>query len=451
MEKGILSLENNDFLVEKEVSSRYALQSAFIFWFLVFYISMPNLEGPLRYYLTDLEIPWAIYVRDILVVMLGFWFIIKNCLIVDYNKIIYYFVCIMIFHSIIGLIYLPDFYMVLFGVKIFLPILIGLGSYYVFVKNLNKIKIMFMILFIISVAGIFINYFVEFPWEGFTYSIDIFTIEATRLEEFTFGIKRLMGFHRFASDAAIQIILINVFLIVHVNNKIYKIIIWALAGLAILLSTVKGIILSYLLISLLLIIQAADNKLIEHYKMYRKLYLVFMLIALLLPFISYCDIMYQDIQLPEYISNLLFTSFTSRTSEMWPQAIKIILSHGNFVLGRGLGGLGQSQVFFENYLFNPADNIFIYLYAQFGVLGVFYLIYFYIKSRSLNSNQELYLCLLALIIFQYGITQNIIESSSLCLYIGFLLAHINDQKLQKEYQIQLAKIKKQPRKSLLRL
>jgi hypothetical protein len=390
MKQGILIFANNDRLLENNIQSRHNLQSWLIFWFLALYLSIPNFEAPLRYYLAELDIPWVIYFRDILLVLLGLWLIIKNCLLYDYNKLIFYFICILSLHSIIGLIYLPDFYMVLFGWKIFLPFLIGLGSYYVFVEKLNQMKFVFMGLFVITVAGIFINYFVEFPWEGFTYSLDIFKIEGTRLEEFGFGIKRLAGFNRFAFDAAIQIILISIFLVVHEHNNVLKIIFWAVAGLAILLTTVKGIILSYLLISILLLVQVVDKKILEHYKIYRKLSLIFIVLAVLLPFIFLLNISFIDIRLPEGLRDMLFTSFSMRLYDIWPEVLEIIWDYGNPFWGRGLGGIGQGQVFFENHLFNSADNIFLYLYAQFGVLGALYLFYFYYKSRSLDSNRELY-------------------------------------------------------------
>jgi len=127
-----------------------------------------------------------------------------------------------------------------------------------------------------------------------------------------------------------------------------------------------------------------------------------------------------------------------RLDDTWPEVIAIIRDYGNLALGRGLGGIGQSQVFFENYLYNPADNIFLYLYAQFGLLGGIYLFYFYFKSRSLDSITELYLCLLVFIIFQYGVTTNIFESPSLCLSVGFVLAHLSNSKLRTEYQRQLS-------------
>jgi hypothetical protein len=332
--------------------------------------------------------------------------------------------------------------MILFGWKIFLPILIGLGSYYVFVENLNKIKRVFLGLYVIAISGMFINYFVEFPWEGFTYTLDMYKIEATRIEEVAaFGIKRLAGFNRFAFDAAIQIILLSVFLVVHIKSNLYKIIIWAVAGLAILLTTSKGIMLSYLLISILLGLQATDKKIISYYSLYRKMFLIFIILAILLPFLFKFNLSYGILTLPDEINDMLFTSFTMRLYDIWPELLDLLQQYGNLVLGRGLGGVGQSQIFFENYLYNPADNIFLYLYAQFGLLGGIYLFYFYFKSRSLNSNNELYLCLLVFIILQYGITTNIFESPSLCLAVGFVLAHLNNSKLRTEYQKQFQGMK----------
>lgn len=439
MKQGILSLSNNDCLVGNSVQSRATMQSKLIYYFLIFYISLPVIEAPLRYYLVELDIPWAIYLRDILVVIIVSWFILKSFFVSSDSKILFILICLLVLHSIIGLIYLPNEYMVLFGWKTFIPILVGVGSYYVFIENLNKMRRVFLILFSILVAGIFINYFIEFPWEGFTYALDTFQIEATK-EDITFGIKRLAGFSRYHFEAAIQVLFVIIFLVVHTKNKFIKISIWMLGGLAIIFTTSKGIILSYFLISILLIISKVNPKMMENYKIYRKLLLSLVTLAILLPIVAYINLLAIDFGLHEDINDMLFTSFTMRLYDTWPEAIELILDQGNLLLGRGLGGIGQSQIFFETYLYTPVDNIFIFLYGNFGLLGGLYLLYLYYKGRSLKTNEDLYLSLLLFFIFQYGITTSLFDNYLICLSLGFFLAHVNDLKIRTEYQNQLAKI-----------
>ncbi|MFZ0281668.1 MAG: O-antigen ligase family protein, partial [Bacteroidales bacterium] len=306
------------------------------------------------------------------------------------------------------------------------------------VEQFNKIKILFVCLFVVSVAGLLINSFVEFPWEGLRYTLDIYNVEASRAEETIFGIKRLAGFSRFAFDAAVQIILVSIFLVVHIKNNFIKVIIWCIAGLAIVLTTVKGIILSYLLISMLLLLQVVDNKMMDYYHIYRKIFLMLLTMVFFLPFLSYFAKDIGSIKLIGDSVDMLFTSFAVRLYDTWPEVIDIVQNYGNPILGRGLGGIGQPQVFFENNLYNSCDNLFIYLYAQFGVIGIIYIVYFYLKSRSLSAKNDLYFCLLLFIILQFGITSSIFETPLLCLFVGFLLAHITNPKLRMEYQKRLS-------------
>jgi hypothetical protein len=440
MKQGIITLADNDCLVQNSVLSRPVMQSKLILYFLIYYISLPYIEAPLRYFLVEHDVPWLIYFRDVSVVLIVFWLILKTLIRSDDNKILIILLSILVLHSLIGLIYLPNAYMVLFGWKTFLPILVGVGSYYVFIENLNKMRWLFLLLFVILVSGLFINLFIEFPWEGFTYSLDTYTIEATKKEDTAFGVRRLAGFSRYFYEAAIQTLFLLIFLVVYTKNNIMKIIIWVLGGLAIILTTVKGVILSYLLITILLILLKINPKLIEYYKLYRKLLLSLLIIVILLPILTYINLLVIDFGLHKDINDMLFSSFTMRLYDTWPEAIELIRDQGNLLLGRGLGGIGQSQIFFETYLYTSVDNIFIFLYGNFGLMGGLYLLYLYYKGRSLEITEELYFCLFLFFIFQYGITQSLFDDYLICLVLGFFLSHVNDSAIRKEYQIQLAKM-----------
>ena len=44
-----------------------------------------------------------------------------------------------------------------------------------------------------------------------------------------------------------------------------------------------------------------------------------------------------------------------------------------FPFGVGLGGIGGAQRFFAENFFNPSDNLFIFIYANFGLFCLLYL------------------------------------------------------------------------------
>ena len=89
-----------------------------------------------------------------------------------------------------------------------------------------------------------------------------------------------------------------------------------------------------------------------------------------------------DVALPIFTAGLLmpenggvfsFASFAMRITGTWPDAWRWINDNNLFPFGVGLGGIGGAQRFYAQDFFNPSDNLFIFIYANFGVLSLFYL------------------------------------------------------------------------------
>ena len=68
-----------------------------------------------------------------------------------------------------------------------------------------------------------------------------------------------------------------------------------------------------------------------------------------------------------------FSSFYQRIEEMWPQAWRWIHYHEAFPFGVGLGGISGAQRLYALNDMNAADNMFILMYAYFGVMSFVYL------------------------------------------------------------------------------
>jgi len=92
-----------------------------------------------------------------------------------------------------------------------------------------------------------------------------------------------------------------------------------------------------------------------------------------------------------------------------------------------MGGIGISQKIYENDLYSPADNMFVYLYVTFGIFSL--LIYYYIikfinKANLKNENYDIYIYNVLFIIFAYGIVSNILEEPILCILFGSCIGYI---------------------------
>jgi hypothetical protein len=60
------------------------------------------------------------------------------------------------------------------------------------------------------------------------------------------------------------------------------------------------------------------------------------------------------------------SSFEQRVTATWPDGLALPSRGGHWLTGRGLGGIGVAQMYFEPSIFNSGDNFFVYLWGAFG-------------------------------------------------------------------------------------
>ena len=171
----------------------------------------------------------------------------------------------------------------------------------------------FSILLICAVIGVVINYFREFPWEGLEYSLGGVEIEAVRSWMDMFAIKRLSGFARTSYDAAIQILLLALFLFCYLKNNLSKYLLWLLVAPPLLLTTSKGIIITYFLLTLLFLI---FRSIVMYYKLYRMALYLLLAVTIILPITSIILPMYHNVP-------LVLKSLLMRAESMgWPRLLR---------------------------------------------------------------------------------------------------------------------------------
>jgi hypothetical protein len=105
----------------------------------------------------------------------------------------------------------------------------------------------------------------------------------------------------------------------------------------------------------------------------------------------------------------------------WPAAWQWIEHHQMLVFGVGLGGIGGSQRLYAPDNFNPADNMFILLYAYFGVFAIAYLLAIvYLVLRPATGSPDRSVTAIAILAFSfgYGAVLSMIEDQAAALLIG---------------------------------
>jgi hypothetical protein len=114
-------------------------------------------------------------------------------------------------------------------------------------------------------------------------------------------------------------------------------------------------------------------------------------------------------------------SLAMRISLTWPDAWQWIWSNNVFPFGVGLGGIGGAQRFYAGDFFNPSDNLFVFLYANFGLMGLVYLGWVATVARRFPPEEErLAIAPLAILAFNlaYGIVLSMLEDQVSALFIG---------------------------------
>ncbi len=321
--------------------------------------------------------------------------------------------------TLVGLFHTPV-YQVLFGIYALLPFWFGLSCSEIIFRHWHLVMKVSIWLWLVVVSGVILNYWITFPWEGFGYSVGDLDVVSSREWENIGGGKRLAGFSRASFDAALQALLLGVIVSLSIRAIWLRLLIWSFTFLTIYLTTSKGV---YNMFALLTPIVILGEKLPSSAIRWWPLGLG--IIALFLPMTP----LFMDVNFyirDQELANLTF-SFWDRLNDMWPNAWKLLENQGSSLWGRGLGGIGTPQTYFESNRFNAADNIFVYWFVIFGWIALPGFLLLLLRSLRLNPwrnpvEAAAYCLLLATLV--YGITANVVESGFFAIAAGMAVRYL---------------------------
>lgn len=382
----------------------------------VLYVFFIGFEGFLRYLFVSIHVPILYYFRDIfLLVMFGLslYYYKKRY---SVPKLFVYASVLLYYGFIISLFNVGNISQSLFGIKILFPFLVGVLSFKILDFKLIYKYLVFILT--ILIIGMFYDVYFDFPWNGLEYSIGSTVMNTSR--DWQMGlIDRISGLSRTSFNAGILILLLSLIIYSQTKSVIFNIINIILSFVAIILTTTKGLILIYLII----ISFITFNYFFLKIKSLGKTILLFTfsLSALILiwAYVGTIDI-YSD----DTIVSLILNSFYIRITDAWPNGIDFIINNGSIFFGRGLGGIGSAQIFFESNFYNPADNNTLLLYGFFGFFGplFFIILLFSVKIKIINK-EDFLMFLILFVFFGYGIVANTLDSNILSFMAGIGIAH----------------------------
>jgi hypothetical protein len=323
-----------------------------------------------------------------------------------------------LFSAFIGMYYVGNLYQVLFGFWAILPFFYGIFISRIVVQHTIKPRYIY-ILWLMIIVGIVVDLFYSVPWSGFKFDIGQFQIQASR-QWWTFGISRVSGFARASFEASIQVLILSIVLIYYEKRLFAKLVVWLISGIFIGLTTTKTVMAIWIIISLYF---AAATLIPRTLVLISRFLIAFIVVSgVTLPYISK---MILPLEIENQVRRFLFLSFQDRLVNIWPGVLELVAERGNALFGRGLGGIGAAQMYYEiNFL--PADNLSLYLYAIGGVFGVVLLLgyglgcsFIYHRESKLSE----LMIVLTLSVLLEGISVNVLESPYFSLVFGITFSY----------------------------
>ena len=380
------------------------------------YVVMTVLAGPMRMYLSMAGLSALIYVPNLLLLMAIGWQILAEPRERGFSALHLVALVIPCYALVIGLQFLSPVQAAM-GFYVLLPFWFGIACGSVVLEHWGKVSRIVPLLWLVVVVGVMANRVVEYPWEGFGYNVGNLDIEGSRQWWANGGVKRIAGFARASFDAAVHVQFAGILLALQTRSSLLRLLIWAITIAAIVPTNSKGVLLVVVVLTPIVLLRDSLPQ-----TPLRALPALFGSIGLALPLSTLLFTFNSPLKDPT-LANATY-SFYDRLNYMWPEAWALLSEHGNLLLGRGIGGIGTAQTYFESSLFNAGDNVFMYWFVVFGWValpGFALLLLRSLRVRPFRNGAEMRLYCLLLATLVYGTMTNIVENAMSALVCGMVV------------------------------
>jgi hypothetical protein len=322
---------------------------------------------------------------------------------------------LMAFHGLVLIGTIGSFSAAAYGVKILINLLFGFFLAGLLIQPSNRALKFLVLIWCITILGVCLDKFVmTFPWTGIKTIVGDLNVDVSHDWEIQDPVaRRVAGFTRSSISVAAFLPPLTIVLMSRVRHWLFRASIATVAFAAVALTTQKGSIIAFAPIAAILCLPA------EHrLKLLRIACIGFMVSAVALPFLV------MNLHMAHGTGVFSTQSVYLRIAYTWPQAWQWIMHHSMLIFGVGLGGIGGPQRLYAPSNFNPADNIFLLLFAYFGAFAILYLLTIcYLVLRRVTGSQERVVTATAIVafIFGYGAVLSIIEDQSGALFLGAAL------------------------------
>jgi len=268
-------------------------------------------------------------------------------------------------------------------------------------------------MWIASVIGATVDKFwMDFPWVGLNVDLGGVSVYLGRDWQSTL-LKRVGGLTRSSINLAVDLPLLSFVLLTALRGRAARALVCAITLTVLVWTTQKGAILGYALAVLALWLSSK--------KLTAPLKFAVVVAAFLMVFAPTVLVHYS---MPRDNGVFSFESLYERIEQMWPDAWRWIGRFPPYFMGVGLGGIGGSQRFFAPDQFNAADNLFVYLFANFGVASLVYLgavVMAALNARVRDFRRDGVVLASLVFLLMYGFVISLVEDQIASLWLGATL------------------------------
>ena len=384
-----------------------------LFTFCAFsYLLIYAFEGVIRYGLYLAGADNLILLRDALVaVPLAVLFVAQTFRLSVHPAFIA-FGAIVLLHGALATFNLHTTLPAVYGAKMLINVLFGFIAARLLTQPSRRMLWLLGIIWLVTVVGVVLDKYVyTFPWMGLETHIGGIQVDVSRGWDIDSGPdKRAAGFTRSSISAAMLIPTLAVLIVPRLRNIALRFVLVVVTVGAVFLTTQKGSLVAVAIVGMLLCLPAG-----RAYPLLRAACVAGAVLDIAVPLLT------AGLLVTDGGGVFSFASFALRISYTWPDAWQWIRNNEVFPFGVGLGGIGGAQRFFAQDFFNPTDNLGIFLYGNFGLLGLFYLAWASLAGRGLPPQlRAAAVTAVALLAFYfiYGVALSMLEDQVAALFMG---------------------------------
>ena len=387
------------------------MQTLFTFCVII-YVLMYATEAVIRYGLFFIGMDQAILLRDLLLILPLALLFVTQSIRGRVHPAFAVFVAVIAVHGTVAALNLRTHLPVLYGAKLLVNVLFGFIAARPLVQPGRRTITILIVVWLVTLVGVGLDKFVyTFPWMGLETHIGGIKVDVSRGWDIDDMVeKRAAGFTRSSISAAMLLPVLASILAPRIRSFLLRAAMLTLTIAGVLLTTQKGSVVAIAAVAGIL----CGPKWGRHHLLCAAC-IGFTLLDVALPPLT------NGLMMPSSAGVFSFASFAMRIALTWPEAWRWIANHDVFPFGVGLGGIGGAQRFYAPNDFNPADNLFVYLYASFGFLSLVYLGWLATLGPRLPL-RERDDCIAALSVLAfllgYGAALSILEDQIAALFLG---------------------------------